>query len=1122
MGAPIEAYGDTTTPMAPNGTPQRGYDIIGVTHSDVIMGVTNPSGVTQSHRDPMGAPIEAYGDATTPIAPNGTPQGGDDVMGVTHSDVIMRGTDPCRVTMDHRDPMGAPIEAYGDATTPIAPNGTPQGGDDVMVGTHSDVIMGVTDQSGVTQSHRDPIGAPIEAYGDATTPIAPNGTPRGSDDVIESTHSDVIMGVTQPSGVTMDHRDPIGAPIEAYGDATTPIAPNGTPQGGDDVIVGTHSDVIMGGTHPSGVTIDPKVTMGAPIEAYGDATTPIAPNGTPQGGDDVMGVTHSDVIMKGTDSCGVTMDHRDPIGAPIEAYGDATTPIAPNGTPQGDYDVMGVTHSDVIMGVTHSSGVTRDHRDPMGAPIEAYGDATTPIAPNGTPQGVYDVIGVTHSDVIMGVTDQPGVTQSHRDPMGVPIEAYGDATTPIAPNGTPRGGDDVIVGTHSDVIMGVTQPTGVTQSHRDPMGAPIEAYGDATTPIAPNGTPQGDYDVMGVTHSDVIMGGTHTSGVTESNRDPMGAPIEAYGDATTPIAPNGTPHGGDDVMGVTHSDVIMSGTHPSGVTMDHRDPMGAPIEAYGDATTPIAPNGTPHGGYDVTPGTHSDVIMRGTDPCGVTMDHRDPMGAPIEAYGDATTPIAPNGTPQGGDDVMGVTHSDVIMGVTHPSKVTMDPKVTMGVPIEAYGDAITPMSPNGTPQGGYDVMGVTHSDVIMRGTHPSGVTTDHRDPMGAPIEAYGDATTPIAAYGTPQGGDDVMGVTHSDVIMGVTHPPDVTMDHRDPMGAPIEAYGDATTPIAPNGTPRGGDDVIGVTHSDVIMGGTHPSGVTQSHRVPMGAPTEAYGDATTPMAPNGTPQRGDDVMGVTHSDVIMGVTHPPDVTMDPKATMGAPIEAYGEATTPIAPNGTPHGGDDVMGVTHSDVIMGVTDQSGVTQSHKDPMDAPIEAYGEATTPIAPNGTPQGGYDVIGVTHSDVIMGGTHSSGVTQSHRDPMGAPIEAYGDATTPIAPNGTPQGGYDVMGVTHSDVIMGVTHPSEVTQSNRDPMGAPIEAYGAPPTPVGPTSKPRPRDDVTARPSHGCVVRVDDDPPPPPPPSHVFPVTLGPRGAAPPPLRPLPLLLLPLPLLLR
>ncbi|XP_033928198.1 nascent polypeptide-associated complex subunit alpha, muscle-specific form-like isoform X16 [Melopsittacus undulatus] len=1018
MGAPIEAYGDTTTPMAPNGTPQRGYDIIGVTHSDVIMGVTNPSGVTQSHRDPMGspieaygdattpiapngtpqggddviagthsdvimgvthppdvtmdpkatmgAPIEAYGDATTPIAPNGTPQGGDDVMGVTHSDVIMRGTDPCRVTMDHRDPMGAPIEAYGDATTPIAPNGTPQGGDDVMVGTHSDVIMGVTDQSGVTQSHRDPIGAPIEAYGDATTPIAPNGTPRGSDDVIESTHSDVIMGVTQPSGVTMDHRDPIGAPIEAYGDATTPIAPNGTPQGGDDVIVGTHSDVIMGGTHPSGVTIDPKVTMGAPIEAYGDATTPIAPNGTPQGGDDVMGVTHSDVIMKGTDSCGVTMDHRDPIGAPIEAYGDATTPIAPNGTPQGDYDVMGVTHSDVIMGVTHSSGVTRDHRDPMGAPIEAYGDATTPIAPNGTPQGVYDVIGVTHSDVIMGVTDQPGVTQSHRDPMGVPIEAYGDATTPIAPNGTPRGGDDVIVGTHSDVIMGVTQPTGVTQSHRDPMGAPIEAYGDATTPIAPNGTPQGDYDVMGVTHSDVIMGGTHTSGVTESNRDPMGAPIEAYGDATTPIAPNGT------------------------------------------------------------------------------------------------------------------------------------------------------------PQGGYDVMGVTHSDVIMRGTHPSGVTTDHRDPMGAPIEAYGDATTPIAAYGTPQGGDDVMGVTHSDVIMGVTHPPDVTMDHRDPMGAPIEAYGDATTPIAPNGTPRGGDDVIGVTHSDVIMGGTHPSGVTQSHRVPMGAPTEAYGDATTPMAPNGTPQRGDDVMGVTHSDVIMGVTHPPDVTMDPKATMGAPIEAYGEATTPIAPNGTPHGGDDVMGVTHSDVIMGVTDQSGVTQSHKDPMDAPIEAYGEATTPIAPNGTPQGGYDVIGVTHSDVIMGGTHSSGVTQSHRDPMGAPIEAYGDATTPIAPNGTPQGGYDVMGVTHSDVIMGVTHPSEVTQSNRDPMGAPIEAYGAPPTPVGPTSKPRPRDDVTARPSHGCVVRVDDDPPPPPPPSHVFPVTLGPRGAAPPPLRPLPLLLLPLPLLLR
>ncbi|XP_061204912.1 mucin-2-like [Neopsephotus bourkii] len=1031
-------------------------------------------GGTQGHRDPMGAPIEAYGDATTPIAPNGTPQMGDGVMGVTHRDVIMEGTNQSDVTMDPKTTLGAPIEAYGDATTPIAPNGTPQMGDGDMGVTHRDVIMGWTDPSDVTMGHRDPMGAPIEAYGDATTPIAPNGTPQGGDGAMGVTHRDVIMGWTESSGVTRDHRDPMGAPIEAYGDATTPIAPNGTPQMGDGAIAVTHRDVIMGWTESSGATRDHRDPMGAPIEAYGDATTPIAPNGTPQGGDEDMGVTHRDVIMGWTDSSGVTQGHRDPKGVPIEAYGDATTPMAPNGTPQNDDGAMGVTHRDVIMGWTDSSMVTMDHRDPMGAPIEAYGDATTPIAPNGTPQGGDGDMGVTHRDVIMGWTDSSMVTMDHRDPMGAPIEAYGDATTPIAPNGTPQMGDGAMGVTHRDVIMGWTDPSDVTMGHRDPMGAPIEAYGDATTPIAPNGTPQMGDGAMGVTHRDVIMGWTDTSGVTQGHRDPMGAPIEAYGDATTPIAPNGTPQGGDEDMGVTHRDVIMGWTESSEVTMDHRDPMGAPIEAYGDATTPIAPNGTPQGGDGSMGGTHRDVIMEGPDPCGVIQGHRDPMGAPIEAYGDATTPIAPNGTPQGGDGAMGVTPRDVIMEGTNQSDVTMDPKATLGAPIEAYGDATTPMAPNGTPQGGDGVMGVTHRDVIMGWTDQSDVTMDHRDPMGAPIEAYGDATTPIAPNGTPQGGDGDMGVTPRDVIMEGTNQSDVTMDPKATLGAPIEAYGDATTPMAPNGTPQGGDGVMGVTHRDVIMGWTDQSDVTMDHRDPMGAPIEAYGDATTPIAPNGTPQGGDGDMGVTPRDVIMEGTNQSDVTMDPKATLGAPIEAYGDATTPMAPNGTPQGGDGVMGVTQRGVIMEGTNQSDVTVGHRDPMGAPIEAYGDATTPIAPNGTPQGGDGVMGVTPRDVIMEGTNQSDVTMDPKVTSGHPIEANGDATTS----------------------------------------------------VGPTAKPRLPDDIMAQPANSGILRGEAPPPlcpaPPPPAPNVFPVTVGPHGAAPPPLRSLPLLLLPLPLLLR
>ncbi|KAK4805133.1 hypothetical protein QYF61_004972, partial [Mycteria americana] len=309
-----------------------------------------------------------YREATTVVGPIATSQGGDNLMVATHGDVTMEGTEEPGVTQDPGDALSHIAEVYREATTVMGPIATSQGGDNLVVATHGDVLMEGTEEPDVTNCSGDALGHVAEVYREATTVVGPIATSQGGDKVMVATHGDVLMEGTERPGVTQDLGDTLGHVAEVYSEATTvvgPIAtsqggdnlmrattvagPIATSQGGDNLVVGTHGDETMEGTERPGVTNCSGDTLGHVAEVLSRDTTTEGPVPTSQGGDNLMVATHGDVLVEGTAQPGATQDPGDTLGRVTMVYRDATTVVGPIATSQGGDNLMVATHGDVLM-----------------------------------------------------------------------------------------------------------------------------------------------------------------------------------------------------------------------------------------------------------------------------------------------------------------------------------------------------------------------------------------------------------------------------------------------------------------------------------------------------------------------------------------------------------------------------------------------------------------------------------------------------------------------------------------------------------------------------------------------------------------------------------------------------
>ncbi|XP_054374184.1 collagen alpha-1(I) chain-like [Molothrus ater] len=1014
VGHLSEAPGDATTAVAPvTATPGGDKALVGA-RGDVGVEGTEDPGVTGDPRDALGHLSEAPGDATTVVAPVTTSPGSDNVLAATSGDgnVAMEGTGDPGATSDPRDALGHLNEAPGDATTVVTFVTTSPGGDEVLVGTQSDVAMEGTGDPGVTAGPGDTLGHLNEAPGDATTMVAPVTATPGGDKVLVGTQSDVgVEGTAQPN-VTGDPGDTLGHLNEAPADATTVVTFVTTSPGGDEVLAATSGDVAMEGTEETHVLCGPGDTLGRVPEAPGDATTVVAPVTVTPGGDKVLVGTQSDVAMEGTGDPGVTAGPGDTLGHLNEAPGDATTMVAPVTTSPGSDKVLVGTQGDVGVEGTEDPGVTGDPGDIVGHLNEVHGDATTTVTSVPVSPGGDKVLAATSGDVAMEGTAQPGVTGGPGDTLGHLNEAPGDATTVVAPVTATPGGDKVLVGTQSDIkVEGTAQP-GVTGGPGDIVGHLNEAPRDATTVALPVTSSPGSDKMLLANGGDVAMEGTEETRVLCGPGDIGTGVTEAPGDATTMVAPG---------------DVGVEGTEDPGVTGGPGDTLGHLNEVPGDATTVVTFVTASPGSDEVLAATSGDMAMEVTGDPGATSDPRDALGHLNEAPGDATTVVTFVTTSPGSDEVLVGTQSDVGVEGTAQPNVTGDPGDTLGHLNEVYGDATTTVTSVPVSPGGDKVLAATSGDVAMEGTGDPGVTVGPGDTLGHLSEAPRDATTVVAPVTTSPGGDKVLVGTQSDVAMEGTGDPGVTGDPGDIVGHLNEVYGDATTTVTSVPVSPGGDKMLLANGGDVAMEGTEATRVLCGPGDTLGRVTEAPGDATTVVAPVTATPGGDKVLVGNGGDVAMEGTAQPGATNCSWDTLGRVPEAPGDATTVVAPVTATPGGDKVLVGTNGDVAMEGTGDPGATTDPGDTLGHLNEAPGDATTVVAPVTTPPGGDQSLLANGGDVTTEGTAPPNVTGGPGDTLGHLNEAPGDATTTTvtSPETTPPGGDQSLLANGADAIM-------------------------------------------------------------------------------------------------
>ncbi|XP_050194869.1 nascent polypeptide-associated complex subunit alpha, muscle-specific form-like [Myiozetetes cayanensis] len=754
----------------------------------------------------------------------------------------------------------------------------------MVVATGGDLALEGTQQPGVTNDPGDTLGHLNDIYEDATTPVTPVTVSPGGDKVLVVTSSDISVEGTNKPGVTGDPSDPEGHLNDVSEGATTPAGPVPTSPGGDTMVVAPGGDVALEGTAQPGVTGDPSDPEGHLNEVNGDATTPVAPVTVSPGGDKVLVVTSSDVIVEGTAQPGVTSDPRDTLGHLNDINGDATTLVAPVPTSPGSDRMVVAPGGDVALEGTDQPSVTGDPRDTLGRATEVYGDATTLAGPVPTSPAGDKVLVATPEDVALEGTGGSGATNCSGDTLGHLNDISEGATTLMTPVTVSPGGDKVLVATSSDVIAEGTEELGVTSDPSDPgdtLGHLNDVSEGATTPAGLVPTSPGGDTVLVATGSDVSVEGMGGSGATNCSGDTAGRVIETYRGATTSVTPA---QGGDNLVVVTQGDITVEGTGQPGVTSDPRDTLGHLNDISEGATTPAGLVPTSPGSDTVLVATPEDVALEGTEQPGVTGDPGDTLGHLNDISEGATTPAGLVPTSPGGDTVLVATDSDVSVEGTQQPGVTNAPGDTLGHLNEVYGDATTLMTPVTVSPGGDKVLVVTSSDVIAEGTEELGVTSDPGDTLGHLNEVSEGATTLVAPVPTSPGSDRMLVAPGGDLALEGTQQPGVTSDPRDTLGHLNEVSEGATTPVSPVTVSPGGDKVLVATPGAVALEGTAQPGVPNcpgatSGRVPevlVGSaptptPTPVTPDPTpTPVTPDPTHPRGDTVMVAPGGDISLG------------------------------------------------------------------------------------------------------------------------------------------------------------------------------------------------------------------------------------------------------------
>ncbi|GAB0200424.1 nascent polypeptide-associated complex subunit alpha, muscle-specific form-like [Grus japonensis] len=1096
LGHFTEVYRDATTMVGPIVTSRASDTLVVATHGDVLLEGTDHPGVTDVPGDLLGHVTGVYREATTLVEPVPTTQRSDKPMVATHGDVLLEGTEEPSVTDVPGDTLGHFTEVYREATTMVGPVPTSQGGDNLVVATHGDVLLEGTERPDVTNCSGATSGHVSELNREATTMVGPVPTSQGGDNLVVATHGDVLLEGTAQPGATQDPGDTLGHFTEVYRDATTMVGPIVTSRASDTLVVATHGDVLLEGMDQPGVTDVPGDLLGHVTGVYREATTLVEPVPTTQRSDNLVVATHGDVLLEGTEEPSVTDVPGDTLGHFTEVYREATTMVGPVPTSQGGDNLVVATHGDVLLEGTERPDVTNCSGATSGHVSELNREATTMVGPVPTSQGGDNLVVATHGDVLLEGTAQPGATQDPGDTLGHFTEVYRDATTMVGPIVTSRASDTLVVATHGDVLLEGTDHPGVTDVPGDLLGHFTEVYREATTLVEPVPTSQRSDKPMVATHGDVLLEGTEEPSVTDVPGDLLGHFTEVYREATTMVGPVPTSQGGDNLVVATHGDVLLEGTERPDVTNCSGATSGHVSELNREATTMVGPVPTSQGGDNLVVATHGDVLLEGTAQPGATQDPGDTLGHFTEVYRDATTMVGPIVTSRASDTLVVATHGDVLLEGTDQPSVTDVPGDLLGHVTEVYREATTMVGPVPTSQGGDNLVVATHGDVLLEGTERPDVTNCSGATSGHVSELNREATTMVGPVPTSQGGDNLVVATHGDVLLEGTAQPGATQDPGDTLGHFTEVYRDATTMVGPIVTSRASDNLVVATHGDVLLEGTEEPSVTDVPGDLLGHVTEVYREATTMVGPVPTSQGGDNLVVATHGDVLLEGTERPDVTNCSGATSGHVSELNREATTMVGPVPTSQGGDNLVVATHGDVLLEGTAQPGVTEEARDTLGHFTEVYREATTMVEPVPTSQGGDNLVVATHGDVIMEGMDQPGATEDPRATSGHVAEVSRDATTVVGPVAASQGGDDVTAAARADVIMEGTDQPAVTNCSGASSGRVTEDAATAASRGGDDVTPTTRADLTAGPPA--------PPPrcrPPPPPAAAFPVTAAPLG---------------------
>ncbi|GAT74340.1 hypothetical protein MHM582_2845 [Microbacterium sp. HM58-2] len=914
-------------------------------------------------------------DAASPVPAGGT-------SAVTSTGWLPDSAVTLQLTNGAGAPVGDPVPVTADGTgalpsgtTVPVPAGTTPGADYEVVGTDANGVE-VSDTIEVT-------AAGINPTIDASSPV-----PAGGETTVTSSGwnpaSEVSLQLTAPNG------DPAGAPVVVTTDGDGAL-PEGT-------TVPVPADASAGGytvvaTDPDDVQVSDAVQVYAPTI---DAASPVPAGGT-------TAVTSPGWLPNSAVELQLLDPDGNPLGDPVpvttDAEGDVpdgtTVPVPLTAAPGPGYSVVG----------TDANGAeASDVIEVTAAVITPTLDASSPV-PAGGETTVTSGGWIPGSQVSLQLADPDG------DPVGAPVQVMADGDGDV-PTGTTVqipadavAGEYTVVGTDADEntasdtlavyapALEVQSPVApgtcalvesggwlpntpvtlqLTEADGTPVGAPVTVTADAngdlpagTCVTIPEGTPEGDYEVVG----------------TDDNGAEVTAPVAVDPDAINPTitATSPVPAGGETT-------VDSDGWNPdSQVTLQLVDPAGNPLGDPVEVTTGgdgSVPDGTTVP-VPLTAAPGEDYWVTATDEDGVE------VSAPLEVTAAVLAPTlsASSPAPAGGETT--IQSTGWVPGSDISLQLTDGLGAAVGEPVEVTAD------PTGAVPAGTTVE-------IPRGIEAGGYTVAATDEFGNEASGPLDIYAPSISASSPVVAGDATEVTSTGWLPNT----EVALELQDAQGAAIGepvtvmtdgdgAIPDATTVPVPESTPAGteyfvvGTDENGAEVADqieVLAAGSAPT-LQASSPVPAGGESAVTSGGWEPGA-TVTLQLTDAEGAEVGEPVIVtadGDGNVPDGTTVPvpaDATAGAyeitgtdgdseasaPLAVYAPAISATSP--VPAGGSTTVTSTgwmpNTEVTLQLTDaEDNLVGEELTVMSDGAGAIPAGTTLPVPADAPVGAYSVVG-------------------------------------------------------------------------------------------------------------------------------------------------------------